>query len=105
MTTKRLRKVNLNYMTVLKGIPAARQPLLPVDTTIESVMVEHRSASCPTDAPQYHVHMIITQYGVTTTYFSPTICMAPSNALKLAEQLDHCGGQACARLVMKALDS
>ncbi|MEK7112696.1 MAG: hypothetical protein AAB875_05200 [Patescibacteria group bacterium] len=95
-------------MTVLKGIPAARQQLLPVDITIESVMVEHRLASCPTDAPQYHVHMIMTQYGVTTTYYllpTYTICMAPSNALKLAEQLDHCGGQACAKLVMKALDS
>lgn len=100
MTAQKLKKTNLDYIQVIKP-PINRSDSGALN--IQVTMLEKHSPSCPADAPNWHVHMEI-RYGGPFR-LNDTICMAPGNALRLAEQLQHCGEQAYAKLVMRALDS
>ena len=103
MTPHTMKKVNLDYCEVVKP---PRDPLKSGNVIVTASMVTNRWTICPSNAPKWHVHMTIGQPSSETrpeVYY--TCCMAPGNALRLAEQLKHSGEQAYAQLVMRELES
>ena len=101
MTPHTMKKVNLDYC---EAVRPPRDPLRSGYLNMTASMVTDRWTICPMNAPKWHVHLTIGQPSSETrpeVYY--TLCMAPGNALRLAEQLKSCGEQAYARLVMQAL--